>query len=119
MRLLSKDNAFRVSGGVELGSSDLIPATDLLLVDLSRLPPADRSRLLDAFTPAALRREVQREAAPTAGILSEAFIGDYSVAIVESRLGPSQDPVICIGQAGEEEAVVWDRSAIPYSYRVG
>jgi hypothetical protein len=116
MRMIACLDFTYVSGGVRPASFDAMPSMNFLIADLSMLPPTDRSRLLSDFTPAALRNELQREVSPTAGRLSEAFLDAYPAAIVESRLGPSQEPVLCLGQPGEEEQLVWDRDRAPYGY---
>jgi len=118
MRTIGPEESPRIAGRDMSAPFAMISATDVMLAQLSTLPPIERSKLLAQFTPEALHKELQREASPTAGILSESFFGDYSVAIVESRVGASQEPVICVGQPGEEEDVVWEHSGAPYSYEV-
>jgi hypothetical protein len=117
MRLITCHDCARISGSMQLDAFDAMPGRDIWLIDLSVLPPAERSKALADFTPAALRAEIHREAAPTAGTLSESFIADYSVAVIESRLGHSSDPVICLGLTGEDEQLVWADAGTLYSYR--
>jgi hypothetical protein len=83
-------------------------------------PPLWRS-FLNEFGPAAVRRELEREASPTAGLLSEDFILHYTDASAAVALHGDRftAPIVCIGQVdqAEDEELVFGHAGAYYAYQ--
>jgi len=86
----------------------------------SGMTPSLQSFFLDEFGPESIRRQLAREASPTAAPLTDDFVFHYtdaSAAVV--LLGPEAGPIVCIGQADEDaaEEVVFGHPGAFYAYQ--
>jgi hypothetical protein len=121
MVLLSLKSCSRVAGGVYAKALQLDTAAMKEWLATSGMSSSLQTFFLDEFGPESIRRQLAIEASPTAAQLTDDFVFHYTDASAAVVLrGLQAGPIICIGQADEDEVeeVVFDPPGAYYAYQV-
>jgi len=121
MMLLSLKSCSMVAGGTDATELQLDTATMKDWLAASGISSPLQTFFLDEFGPESIRRQLAMEASPTAAQLTDDFVFHYTDASAAVVLrGPQAGPIVCIGQADEDEAeeVVFGHPGAYYAYQV-